>query len=374
MKPLNIFDILSAGDKELVHSSMLKYFIDFEMFKRDFFSFIAFTEPEEKLYVKLEKTVNLEMANKPKKRLRFDLTLTPNDDGTKVEDYKLIIENKFKATPHLNQLIDYDQYIKSKELNGIQKILFVLSEEQIPINVKNYCHENNWKIRSYIFLDPLKKDPNSNLLDWIDKINLDKNFDARTKLLINDYRDYLKSLRTDIIQFTDNNYFIPYLDTQDRHTYAQYLMFIQSLIYKKFDEAGLKNIITSNDGGKNKIPSIAFWQSENLNAAKPIIAAYTGIDGDTFKLGVNYDKKNHAIVDEFVKQVGREFNPENKGYTTLGSKSNNRTVKAMDANKPNKTESVYSIFTFSIHENQPVDNVINDIADISMKYFEFLAK
>jgi len=65
-------------------------------------------------------------------------------------------------------------------------------------------------------------------------INLDKNIDARIKLLIDDYHEYLKSLSNEIIQLTGNEYFVPYSNQKYRHIYAQYLMFIQSLIYKKF--------------------------------------------------------------------------------------------------------------------------------------------
>ena len=145
MKSLNIFDILSASDKELVHSSMLKYFIDFDIFKSEFLSFLKFKEPKEKLITNLEKAENLIIPNEPKKKLRFDLYLTTGND----DKPKLIIENKFKAIPYLNQLINYDKYFESKKITAIHKVLFVLSEEQIPINIKNYCNQNNWEIRAY---------------------------------------------------------------------------------------------------------------------------------------------------------------------------------------------------------------------------------
>ena len=45
------------------------------------------------------------MANKPKKRLRFDLSLTSNDNANEVLDYKLIIEKYPFGQVHLAQSI-----------------------------------------------------------------------------------------------------------------------------------------------------------------------------------------------------------------------------------------------------------------------------
>ena len=109
----NIFQILSAGDKELVHSSMLKFLLEkyplfLEEFLGDKFEHIS------------EISIDLEISDKVladgiNKRLRFDLVV--KDESRK---WLFAIENKFKATPTVYQLKLYDKYFEQQKILNVE--------------------------------------------------------------------------------------------------------------------------------------------------------------------------------------------------------------------------------------------------------------
>jgi len=360
----NIFEILSAADKELVLSAMLKFFIQNEYLSKSFLSFLD-SPLTSKGDTELEKSCSFLDKNSNKRKLRLDLLVTESSNKAKLV---LVIENKFKAIPTAGQLALYDEYFLSVNQIAVKKVLFVFSFEQIAFDVNEYCEKNNWTIRSYlpeIILGNKTKAHNlNNLIEWLDsKLSMNV-FDEKSKLLLADYLSYLLGYKDAIRKYIDSPVFCLYNTNDDRFNYFQYLLFIQTRISERLYKLGFNNITTSNDGGKNIIPSIAFWHPVNNLKLPGITSTYSGIDGSTFKLGVLYDKRKHAELSKNVEFLIGIFNTK---FESIRAKPNNRSFKKSDEDK--KSESVHSIYTFEILDKQPLDLVIDDIVKASMVYF-----
>ena len=95
--PFNIFEILSKDDKELSHSSFIKFLLDQE---DGFFLEKFFGIKEKPSDIILEHSLSIERENEKNKKLRLDILLQfPNKT--------IAIENKFKCLPTVKQLEDY---------------------------------------------------------------------------------------------------------------------------------------------------------------------------------------------------------------------------------------------------------------------------
>jgi hypothetical protein len=353
---MNFFNILATADKELVHSAMLKFFLESDPIRDDFIkNFIGISNLQSKGEVNLEQS---DKNHKTGERIRFDLLMTASkDDKTPI----LAVENKFKATPTLRQLKTYDDYFELKNIQNVHKVLFVFSECQLPISVSEYC-QNRWKVLSYFSL--IEDDGiGDNLLRWLERIKSNNRLDEKSKLLLNDYYDYLLSYKKKIRTIIENYNFVRYNLLSERFIYFQYLLYIQGLISEQFSKYQLQDIDASNDEGKNVIPGIAFWMDvENKNNIG-IKSVFSAIDGSTFKFGIFYKMKEDETINGFID---RSFQ-HTKELKTIALKRNNRNLKSLDNNKQ---WSVYSIFTGKILENQPREDVVAEIAEISAEYFK----
>lgn len=187
----NIFHILSAGDKELVHSSMLKFLIEeSSSFHKEFLG--KEFENLSEISIKLETSGNVSDDGR-NKRLRFDLL-----GYDKPKDGKLLfaIENKFKATPSVHQLELYDKYFdenKNKLHSKFTKYLIVFSEDQIPSDVRKYCDDSHskWVIRPFFSFGQNKPKLLDFLQTQISKSNLPC---SKERFLIKEYKEYLESI------------------------------------------------------------------------------------------------------------------------------------------------------------------------------------
>lgn len=363
----NIFDILSTADKELVHSAMFKFFIQSEYLSESFFSFLEFPSSFRGV-TELEKCFSFIDENRNKRKLRFDLLVSEKSNKEKT---LLVIENKFKATPTVSQLALYDCYFSSNYLSQVKKVLFVFSIEQVILEVKEYCKINNWTIKSYlpsIMSRNVTDEPkSSSILEWLNSEMFNSALDSKSQILLNDYHEYLKCHKNRIEDLVKNKIFHIY-NNVERFTYFQYLLYIQKRIAEELYSKGFDNIDVTHDGGKNIIPSIAFWMPINNSDLTGLNSAYVGIDGSTFKLGVSYDKSKHIEVSKHVEFIKSNLNTS---FGTLKYRPNNRQIKKSSEDK--KSESVNSIHTFEILENQLLDLVIHDIVNSSIVYFNKLS-
>ena len=94
--PFNYFKVLSKDDKELIHSSFIKFLIEDEE-TNNYFLQALFPEFQKEL------SVNSIQLEKGYNRKRIDIEAW-SEDGEDV----LIIENKFKSFPYKEQLEEYD--------------------------------------------------------------------------------------------------------------------------------------------------------------------------------------------------------------------------------------------------------------------------
>lgn len=191
----NIFNILSAGNKELVHSSMLKLLCEireFDFIKR----FLSIEDKHENLKIILEKSERVIINENGKgKLIRFDLL------GESHDKVHFLIENKFKATPSVKQLELYD---KTKK-NRTKKFLMVFHTNQVTSDVRIYCEQNGWELRSY-FSDGDSE--NQSLLSFLISLSVNDSLAENLKLLISEYTNYLKSIHEDIQHLKNNSNYI----------------------------------------------------------------------------------------------------------------------------------------------------------------------
>jgi len=357
---INIFEILASADKELVHSSMIKFFLDYDHLGDDFVTnFIGISNLQSRGEIKLEQSYKNHSTGE---RVRFDLLCTSSKDGmTPI----MIIENKFKSTVSIKQLELYDNYLETHDNKNAVKVLFVFSPDQVLGDVHTYCVNNNWKVYSYV--------PGSSrftkikdLVSWLNDVKNKPGLDQKSEILVNDYFDYLESFALIIKDYISNHNFKEFNKSSDRFIYFQYLLYIQQRIIKEFDAKGIKNIIPSHDGGKNVIPGIAFWMPVKNKLG--VNSAFSAIDGNSFKLGISYQKKENKFVSNFITELRNNW--KTKNLKTLLLKENNRNLKSLNETNERKQESVYSIFTFKIQENESLSSLISEITEISADYFK----
>lgn len=396
----NIFEILSVADKELVHSAMLQFFIESDNWKGDFFKFLDYPLDKEKVvfYPKLEYSNNLQIEDTKKKRIRFDLVLFEDKEQTKPI---LIIENKFKATPTVEQLELYDKFINPKEsnsskkepisFNDVKKILFVFSMDSVSGPIIGYCEKHKWEIVPYV----KAFDEKSTLLEFlVSKVNEKKYCptDEKEKLFISDYIELLKGHQCKIIELIKPDkepWTFPKYDEKNRFYYLQFLLFIQKKIYHQLalnqDFPILESnqdfpILSSNpdfrikfslniDGGRNNTPSVNFWLDSDVGKGCNIHAVYVSIDGDNLRLGFQYERPENAnpISKEFIDNFINSLNVLHDKNKIELNPSGYKQVKSNESKDPRY--SVYSILTGSLG-GLNVMEVLDELPKIISSYFK----
>jgi hypothetical protein len=322
----NIFNVLSVADKELVHSSMIKLLIDEKElnFTKTFLDIDDYSGNS-----KLEEV----KKNSDKKSLRLDIV---GIDDSKKSTYKFVIENKFKSTPTINQLKDYDAI---NEINGANKFLLVFSKEQVPCDVLQHCEKNNWIIKSYFNFELTNK---KSLLDLLLKIP--KLEDVKKQYLVTEYQEYLSSIRMDLEHLFNNETLLTskhiekYFENRNcqslklREIKFRYLLHIQALLSKKITNLVEWKVLTSNDGGSRPVPSVPFWKVNFM---------YT-IDGDSLKIGFSY-KHSKAEIAEQLKNILLEKIKDSGIINNFGGKQIKNTIKN------NKISSVISLVSYDLN-------------------------
>lgn len=130
------------------------------------------------------------------------------------------------------------------------------------------------------------------MIDFMKNLNQSFNNNVET-LIINDYKSYLKKYENAVRKLAENNIYQYFKNNENniidiesnssRFIYFQYMLYLQTAISKKLNAKPNFKIDPSNDGGKNVIPSVAFWREAGNSYKGLISSAYAGIDGSTFK-------------------------------------------------------------------------------------------
>ena len=128
---------MSLGSKELFHSNFMEFLFDIDHSK--FISIINFLLPEGK---KLPYGVAYEFRREDK---NFDICLC-HQEGQHIV-YDLVIENKVKSIPHIDQLEGYEKKAEEKSRNNKKPILLLLSlAKDFPYKDK-ICYR--WNVMAY---------------------------------------------------------------------------------------------------------------------------------------------------------------------------------------------------------------------------------
>jgi hypothetical protein len=347
----NIFNVLSVADKELVHSSIIKLLIDEKElnFTKTFLDIDAFSG-----YSKLEVVKKKSIG----KSIRLDIV---GFDETNESNYVFIIENKFKSTPTTIQLKEYDAI---NEIKNTKKILLVFSEEQVPIDVKEYCNAKNsyWKIKSYFNFEETNED-NLSLLEVL--IKMPKLKDEKKQYLITEYKEYLSSINEDLEKLFKNQSLFtskdiePYFEKSNskslklREIKFRYLLHIQALLSKKISNFVEWKVVTSNDGGSRPVPSVPFWKGNFM----------VTIDGDSLKIGFYYNHKKAEIAEQLKNILIVKIKDSG-----IINDFDGKPIKNIIKN--DKISSVISLVSYDLKKWQTKSDFIEDAAFIFNSYYK----
>lgn len=189
MEKFNFFTILSKDDKELIHSSFLRFLLTDE-FTSDFVLNELFPEFNASLNlvsVDLEKVYSYQVMGehgRPKtKRIRLDIE-AQSEDGQTI----LLIENKFKTFPHEEQLNLYDERFRVNYPNKtIVKYLLCFDKTIIPFI------RTDWQFISY-----------QEVLEVVQSLVATISLEPDKKTFIQHYIDFLQPYLIEYVKLKDN--------------------------------------------------------------------------------------------------------------------------------------------------------------------------
>jgi hypothetical protein len=424
----NLFRIIESADKEMIHSAMVKFFM--ETFWNDpmLDCFHLKTFKDKNLTIQLEeshtydpKSINSKnsatVSEKPnndkskvkkskkleKVRIRFDIVGRIDNDRP-----AFIIENKFKAVPTKAQLESYDKalsvlwgYEKDDPNKNLVKVLMVFSAQQISKSLWEHLNKNKWVVTSYLSIND-KKD--KNVTSFFDTLKTLPPFDDPNKLppnptdidpdlnlnyIVTSYRDRLKDYDDIFTTILNSEHYLKYgtegklsLGNSEveskglatRFIYLQYLISIQQQIDERLqplkNEGKIKEYTMSNNGGSQVVPSVAFWFNvPNVHSSARFHALYFSIDGMTAKIGFCYTRANGEKIDiekvrEFLVKKLNESEPSGRYFNSNISESKNN--KAFKPHKDNVQAgySVYAPICIAFKGDLEKENVINDAVKI----------
>jgi hypothetical protein len=361
---MNIFKLLGAANKELVHSSMVKFFLDNdESFGKEFLNVDT-----NGLSTHLELSAEFG-EGKNKKSLRFDLLLSHKEIRGEASKYPdVIIENKFKATPTIKQLRLYDDYLKAIPKKDVVKILLVFSEEQIPSDVEQYRALNNWKIVAYFSFTNSKS-----LLQTLN--GKEYKFDKVNKLVLHsDYLGLLKGYEFEIKSIINSENLSDSFPQSNREIKSFFLFYLQGRISKSIDRK--ISFKTGNDGGGSSKPSINF-ETDGNEKYRPFMS----IDDTILKVGFHYHSSAINSMGfknrKFAMAIQKKLKEENLKEEFLDRIPNGEFKKPIikDLEKDKKTEERWracSVFTYDILNSSSLEAIVKESAKLFEVYFNML--
>lgn len=239
----NIFTILEKDNKELIHSSFIKFLIE-----EDEKFFLEFLEIEliENAKVTLEKSYKYPNKGKTKNnRSRFDIEI-------KNEERIIIIENKFKSFPNEKQLIEYNKSLNfNYNSHKIEKILLCFDKNIFKTNIKE------WIIKDY-------KDLVLYLEKYIASIK-----DIEKKIFVSHYYLFLKNYteKYQLILKSANNIFSNQKDNENKFWIKLFYSNLEIQLSDYFANKNL-NVNVYIASGNTSIPLINIvpikWKIDNV--------------------------------------------------------------------------------------------------------------
>ena len=350
----NIFEVLSAGDKELVHSSMIKLLLDSEITRNYMRQLFGLEDtPIGEVYTEfiLENRKN-----------RFDLYFSLG------ENRDCVIENKFKSIPSASQITRYIS-------NNRKVILLVLSEdflcgyEDEVLKRLGYNENSFFSVSSYFTFSDNSKKSVLEVLKQIVDVEITSNGkleDAAFSFLVQQYYDYLNGIYLKLEPYVKNDSLNFRLLSSKSEVYILrcILLHLQVQIFNEYVLQTNDDILEwepRNDGGSNTIPCVSFF---NTKQSSP--GLFIEFQGLTLKSGFVFDTKDVEEVKQLKRGLIEKLSSQKSRFKILFS-DNYPVVEYLSIRKikPGKTTSSTMAFKFDLKfEDLSKQLLINDVVTL----------
>jgi len=285
MEAFNIFKVLEKDNKELIHSSFLRFLL--AEYKSFYTIFLKRTDINFQAPV-LEKSYSYET-----KRRRIDIEAISSDKQS-----ILIIENKFMSFPYEEQLKSYDLIYNHHHGNKQKfKLLFCFDKTLVPFH-----SDSDWAVYDY-----------SDLLVFIDKNCLTEGTDVK-QVFIRQYYEFLSDY-FNTYESLKNNIKALFIDPKDPNNSKNkfWLRLFYSALHlklsKQFEEIGTP-VSFALSQGNTKVPLIDIFPKHwNINE-KQLLIQFQGNDVKFYSHynGEQFIKELVAVAKESFDNVGIDFN------------------------------------------------------------------
>jgi hypothetical protein len=291
----NIFKILEKDDKELIHSSFLRFLLT----ENNIFyeKMLGIKNTEFNLPI-LEQpyTIPKKGGEKKSKRKRIDIEIRSKD-----QKQIIVIENKFKSFPYKEQLISYDEIYRDKHKGKIiHKFLFCFDKSLISF-------ETDWKKFDYQDLLSFVKE------NYFDNVNPEK------KLFINHYYEFLTEYysKYKLVNINSKELFLNSSDAKNKFWIGLIYSSLHLSLEKFFEDNKISVKIEVNRGTKESLINIIpnHWKI----SGKELLIQFQGND---MKFYTHSDDKSFLKI--FI-QKSRENLPDEKIELKRITKSNSGT-------------------------------------------------
>ena len=307
----NIFEILSKDDKELSHSSFIKFLLDQE---DGFFLEQLFGVKEKPSDIILEHSLILKREKEKNKKLRLDILL-------KFHNKTIAIENKFKCLPTVKQLENYTKALS----DNTDKYLFYFAEGndfKLPADWKTITYQKFYNlIIEY--------------LEWLKSVDITE--DSKRQILnekiifIQHYKHSLKIYidRYHALKESDENQLLRiFTKPQNRKEEIQYKFWLKLMYHELALLLNKEELNAWVDSGSTYLPVINVpvpeWKSIiNGNSYEFVIQ----LNGSKLKFYAHLNNLNYTEKEEVFHQVTQKLQKEKFGKSGTFKKSFNRENK-----------------------------------------------
>lgn len=312
----NIFKVLEKDDKELIHSSFIKYLLENHGYY--FYKHLLNLEHDKYNIPELEKSYD---------KQRLDIEIISNDSKEIV-----VIENKFKSFPNKEQLKRYDKLLK-KYHKDKTKYRFL-----ICFDTSNLAFSNeNWKFISY-----------SEILNVIDSfLFLSHHLSNDERMFINHYRMFLNHYYEEYNNNLKNLNVL--LENPNDKVSKFWLRLFYSIVQNKLEQIFIdKNVevIFDTDRGKTSVPLVNIKPNHwKINKIEKLIQ----FQGNDVKFYIHTGNKE--IIKELVEKV------------KINMDTNNGQLKKITTRNAGSSFIYKEKLTHIVKNNVDMDNVIEYLMD-----------
>lgn len=280
LQPFNVFKVLEKDDKELIHSSFLRFLLtENDTIYKQFLKIpdIEFSNPI------LEKTYSIPNGNikgKKKDRKRIDIEATSIDNK-----HILVIENKFKSFPYEQQLSSYNNLYNTLHKHK-QKYKFLLCFDKSLVSF-----QTDWVVFDY-----------KDLLTFIEE-NYFNNKDTEKSLFIKHYHHFLSNYYEKYKLLTSNckSLFQNPYDNENKFWLKLIYSALHLQLVKYFKT---KNILVRFDlnGGSTSVPLLNIIPENWKVNGKELLIQF---QGDDLKFYSHSNDK--TFIENIVTKAKNEF-------------------------------------------------------------------